>query len=123
LRSAISIEGELVIPTPVREKLSAIDIARKNCLVLIARNLNKGASPAQVVQSLRTLIGDKNVVSMYFPRAEAGLHVGVANIELLNAPVYKKFVKTAHKIQSKYIKLNPHLRSLDGSAAPSAAML
>jgi hypothetical protein len=68
------------------------------------------------------LIGEKNVVSVYFPRAEAGLHAGVANIELLNAPVYKKFVKTMHNIQSKYIKLNPHPGSLDGSVALSAAM-
>jgi hypothetical protein len=54
LRSAVAIEGELVTPTPVREKLSTTDIARKNCLVLIARNLNKGASPTQVEQSLIT---------------------------------------------------------------------
>jgi hypothetical protein len=123
LRSSVAIEGELVAPTPVREKLSTADIARKNCLVLIAKNLNKGLSPAQVEQGLRTLVGDKNVVSVYFPRAEASLHAGVANIELLNAPVYKKFAKTTHKLQNKYIKLNPHPRSLDRSAAPSAATL
>jgi hypothetical protein len=98
LRSSIAIEGELIAPTPVREKLSAIDIARKNCLVLIAKNLNKGLSPAQVEQGIRTLVGDKNVVSVYFPRAEARLHAGVANIELLNTPVYKKFAKTSHKL-------------------------
>jgi hypothetical protein len=68
LRSVVAIEGELVTPIPVREKLLATNIARKNCLVLIARNLNKGASPIQVEQNLRTLIGDKNVVSVYFPR-------------------------------------------------------
>jgi hypothetical protein len=123
LRSSIATEGELVAPTPVREKLSATDITRKNCLVLIAKNLNKGLSPAQVEHGIRTLVGDKNVVSVYFPRAEAGLHAGVANIELLNAPVYKKFAKTSHKLQNKYIKLNPHPRSLDGLAAPSAVTL
>jgi hypothetical protein len=47
----------------------------------------------------------------------------MANIKLLNAPVYKKFAKTMHKMQSKYIKLNPHPRSLDGSTAPSATTL
>jgi hypothetical protein len=45
LRSLVAIEGELVAPTPVREKLSTTDIARKNYLVLIARNLNKGLLP------------------------------------------------------------------------------
>jgi hypothetical protein len=28
-----------------REKLTAAEIARKNCLVLIAKNLNKGLTP------------------------------------------------------------------------------
>jgi hypothetical protein len=110
-------------PTPNREKLSTTDIARKNCLVFIAKNLNKGLSPAQVEQGLRTLVRDKNVVNVYFPRTEVGMHAGVANIELLNAPVYKRFAKTTHKMQNKYIKLNPHPRSLNGSAAPSAATL
>jgi hypothetical protein len=63
------------------------------------------------------------VVSVYFLRTEEGLHAGVVNIELLNAPVYKKFVKTTHKMQGKYIKFNPHPRSLDGLAAPSVATL
>jgi hypothetical protein len=63
------------------------------------------------------------VVSVYFPRAEAGLHAGVTNIKLLNVPVYKKFAKTSHKLQKKYIKLNPHPCSLDRSATPSAATL
>lgn len=123
LRSSIAIEGELVAPTLVKEKLSVVDIARKNCLVLIAKNLNKGLLPVQVEQGIRTLVGDKNVVSVYFPKAEAGIYAGVAKIKLTNAPVYKKFAKTSHKLQIKYIKLNPHPRSLDGSAAPSATTL
>jgi hypothetical protein len=55
-------------------KLTAAAIARKNCLVLIAKNLNKGTNSAQVEEGLKTLIGEKNVISMYFPRAEGGLH-------------------------------------------------
>jgi hypothetical protein len=45
LRSAIATEGELIVPTPTKEKLIAAMIAKKNCLVLIAKNLNKGTSP------------------------------------------------------------------------------
>jgi hypothetical protein len=63
------------------------------------------------------------VVCVYFPKTEEGMHIGVANIELLNTPMYKKFVKATHKMQSKYIKLNPHPRSLDDSATPSAVTL
>ena len=69
--------------------------------------------------SLRNLIGDRNVVNIYFPRAENANHAGVVNVEMLNAPIYKKFLKTTHKIQHKYVRFNPHPRSLDGSAAPS----
>jgi hypothetical protein len=65
-------EGELIAPTPTKEKLTATMIARKNCLVLIAKNLKKGSSPEQVEKELRTLIGEKNIVNVYFLRAEAG---------------------------------------------------
>jgi hypothetical protein len=47
------------------------------------------------------------------------MHAGIENVELLNAPIYKKNLKTTHKLQYKYIRFNPHPRSLDGSAAPS----
>jgi hypothetical protein len=119
LRSALAMEGELIATTPTREKLTAAMIAKKNYLVLIAKNLNKGSSPEQVEKELRTLIGEKNIVNVYFPRVEAGMHTGVANVELLNLHVYKKFVKKSHKMQHKYVKYNPHPCSLDGTAAPS----
>jgi hypothetical protein len=89
------VEGEIITPTPTKEKLTATMIAKKNCLVLIAKNLN---SPEQVEKEIRILIGKKNVVNVYFPRAEAGMHIGVANVELLNAHVYKKFTKKTHKL-------------------------
>jgi hypothetical protein len=60
---------------------------------------------------------------VYFPRAEGGLHTGVANVELLNASIYKKFVNKSHKLQSKYIRFNPHPRSLDGTTAPTEEAL
>ena len=45
LRSALAVEGELITSTVTGEKLIATEIARKNCLVLIAKNLNKGLIP------------------------------------------------------------------------------
>jgi hypothetical protein len=98
LRSAVAVEGEIISPIPTKEKLTAAMIARKNCLVLIAKNLNKASNPEQVERELKTLIGEKNVVNVYFPRAKAGMHTGVANVEFLNAHVYKKFAKKSHKI-------------------------
>jgi hypothetical protein len=51
------------------------------------------------------------------------MHIGVANVELLNTLIYKKFVKKSHKLQSKYVRFNPHPRSLDGIVAPSEEAL
>jgi hypothetical protein len=118
LRSAVAVEGEIISPTSTKEKLSTAMIARKNCLVLIAKNLNKASNPEQVERELKTLIGEKNVVNVYFPRAEAGMHTGVANVELLNAHIYKKYAKKLHKIQHQYVRFNPHPRSLDGTVPP-----
>ena len=123
MRFSLAADGELIAPTPTKAKLTATAIAKKNCLVLIMKNLNKGTNAAEVELGLKTLIGEKNVVNVYFPRAEGGLHAGVANVELLNAPIYKKFVNKTHKMQSKYVRFNPHPRSLDGIAAPSEEKL
>jgi DNA anti-recombination protein RmuC len=46
------------------------------------------------------------------------MHTGVANVELLNARVYKKFTEKTHKIQNLYVRFNPHPHSLDSTAAP-----
>jgi hypothetical protein len=98
LRSALAMEEELIAPTPTKEKLTAAMIAKKNYLVFIAKNLNKGSSPEQVEKELQILIGEKNIVNVYFPKVEAGMHISVANVELLNAHVYKKIAKKTHKL-------------------------
>jgi hypothetical protein len=51
-RSAVAVEEELITPTLTREKLTVVEIAKKNCLVLIAKNLNKGRMPTQVESGL-----------------------------------------------------------------------
>jgi hypothetical protein len=99
--------------------LTAIEVAKKNCLVLIAKNLNKGLMPGQVEIGLRILIEEKNIVSIYFPRTKASMHARVTNIEFLNTPIYKKFIKKTHKLQNKYMRFNPHPKSLDGSTLHS----
>ena len=97
----------------------AIEVAKKNCLVLIAKKLNKGLTLGQVETRLRILIEEKNIVSIYFLRTKASMHARVTNIEFLNIPIYKKFVKKTHKLQSKYMRFNLHPKSLDGSALHS----
>jgi hypothetical protein len=117
-RSAVAVEEELITPTLTREKLTVVEIAKKNCLVLIAKNLNKGRMPTQVESGLWTLIGDKNVVNVYFPRSKNEMHASITNVEFLNTPIYKKFAMKTHKLQNKYVRFNPHPHSLDRSAAP-----
>ena len=45
MRFSLTIEGELIAPTPTRTKLTAEEIAKRNFLVLIEKNLNKGIAP------------------------------------------------------------------------------
>ena len=52
LKFSLAVEGEVIMPTFTLEKLIATTIARKNCLVLIVKNLNKGVSATQVEEGL-----------------------------------------------------------------------
>ena len=48
---------------------------------------------------------------------------GVVMSNVLNAAVYKKFVKKNTKLLGKYIEFTPHPKSLDGINAPSPTEL
>lgn len=74
------------------------DIARKNALILIARNLNKAKNIEEIEESIKKHMEAKNAVNFIFKRDEKnGKHLGLCNIQCLNAIVYKK-------IQKKYGK-------------------
>jgi hypothetical protein len=45
LRSALAVEGELITPTLTREKLTAVDIARKNCFSVDCKELEQRTQP------------------------------------------------------------------------------
>lgn len=100
------------------EKLSEDDKARKNALILIARNLNKVKTTMQIEEGIRKCMGELNVLGFYF-RLENGKHTGSCNVQCLNSFVYKKFVKKNEKIFGKYVEFTPHPKSLDGINAPS----
>ena len=100
------------------EKLSDDDKARKNALILIARNLNKVKTTMQIEDAIRKCMGERNVLGFYF-RLENGKHTGSCNVQCLNSFVYKKFVKKNEKILGKYAEFTPHPKSLDGINAPS----
>ena len=104
------------------EKLSEDYKARKNAVVLIAKNLNKTKTTAALEEGIKKLFGEENVVGIFF-RLEKGKHVGSCNVQCLNAAVYKKYVKQNHRILGKYMEFSPHPKSLDGIDAPSTIEL
>ena len=68
-------------------------------------------------------MGTKNVASVYFPRATGGTHSGIANVECLNAAVYKQYLRKSVRLYNKWIELQPHPNSLDGSSKPNEETL
>ena len=104
------------------EKLSENDKARKNAVVLIAKNLNKIKTTATLEEGIKKLFGEQNVAGIFF-RLEKYRHVGSCNVQCLNATVYKKYVKQNHPILGKYVEFSPHPRSLDRIDAPTTTEL
>lgn len=81
---------------------STKEIACKNCLVIIAKNLNLAQPISDVARCIQEPVGEKLVVDIYLNRAQGDLHSGTANIEVLNPTVHKKFVKTSIKLGGKH---------------------
>ena len=74
------------------EKLSEDDKAKKNVLVLIAKNLSKTKTITALEEGIKKLFREENVVGIFF-RLEKGKHVGSCNVQCLNMAVYEKYVK------------------------------
>jgi hypothetical protein len=107
-----------------RSHASKDDIARKNALILIAKNLNKTKSIEEIEKSIEAYMGPKNAVNFFFKKDEKnGKHFGSCNIQCLNAMVYKTFTKKTVKFLGKHVEFTPHPKSLDGANAPTAAEL
>ena len=99
------------------------DLAKKNALILIAKNLNR-LKPKEILEAeIRACMGDKNILNIFFKNDAQGKLTGVCNIQCLSAAVYKKFVKKSHKICNKYVEFSPHPKSLDGISKPSSEEL
>ena len=104
-------------------KPSGDDLAKKNALILIAKNLNR-LKPKEILETeIRACMGEKNVLNIFFKTDDKGKLTGVCNVQCLSAAVYKKFVKKNHKICNKYVEFAPHPKSLDGISKPSGEEL
>ena len=64
---------------------------------------------------IRKIIGDKNVVSIWFHKEDGLRHNGSPNVECLNPFVYRKFLGKDVKIRAYHIEITPHRQSLEGS--------
>ena len=100
------------------EKFSEDDKARKNAVVLIAKNLSKTKTTTKLEEGIKKLFGEENVAGIFF-RLDKGKHVGSCNVHCLNAVVYKKYVKQNHLISGKYVEFSPHPKRLDEIDVPS----
>ena len=104
-------------------KPSEDDLAKNNALILIAKNLNRLKSKKILETEIKTCMGEKNVLNIFFKTDDKGKLTGVCNVQCLSAAVYKKFVKKNHKICNKYVEFAPHPKSLDGIYMPSGEEL
>lgn len=95
------------------------DLAKKNALIPIAKNLNR-LKPREILETeIRACMGEKIIFNIYFKYDVQDKLTGVCNIQCLSAAVYKRFVKRSHKICNKYVEFSPHPKNLDGIFKPS----
>ena len=104
-------------------KTTCDDLAKKNALILIVKNLNK-LKPKEILESeIRACMGEKHVLNIFFKTDDNDKLTGACNVQCLSAAVYKKFVKNSHKICNKYVKFAPQPKSLDSIYKPSGEEL
>ena len=124
LKHTITIGGEVLRPiAQTSEGLTEEEIAKRNCLVLIAKNLNQTKSTTATEEAIRRLIGIELVMAVYFPRAQGTTHTGIANIECGSAIIYKSHARKTDRILSKYVTFYLHPKSLDWALKPSEKTL
>ena len=86
--------GELLQPShAIGETLTEDEVAKRNCLILIAKNLNLIKNTEDTEEALCTHFGTKNINAVYFPRAKGTIYSRVANIECLSPVVFMQYVK------------------------------
>ena len=72
---------------------------------------------------IRKILGDKNVVHIWFHKDDGLRHNGSANVPCLNPFVYRKFLNKEVKIGAYHVEITPHRRSLEGSEKPSKDLI
>ena len=73
-------------------KLTEIELKKKNATMLCVYGLHKMKKIEDTINSINAIVGEKNVISYYFPGRIGELHIGIANLQCLNPTVYKQFL-------------------------------
>jgi deoxyribodipyrimidine photolyase len=114
MKHKVAINGELIRSTTNNsEKLTKAELAKKNCLMLIAVNLNMHKTTEEVEHGIKEILGDKNVINLYFPKRRDNAHNGIVNVEYQFPTTYKQYVKQMVKLYNKYVKFTLHPRNMD----------
>ena len=74
-----------IIPTTIKtgEKLSLVQLAKNNCLMLVLQGLKLTKTTEETLHEIKEIMGVKNISSSFFPKQRENLHSGSINIEYL----------------------------------------
>ena len=101
------------------EGLTEEEIKKKNATMLCLYGLHKMKKIEDTKDSIKAVIGGLNVASFYFPGQVGDLHKGTANVQCLNAIVYRQWVGKTVEIFGKHVSFAPHPKSLQGAIPPT----
>ena len=101
------------------EGLTEDEIKKKNATMLCLYGLHKMKKVDDTKESIKAILGNLNVASFYFPGQVGELHKGTANVQCLNAIVYRQWVGKTIEIFGKHVSFTPHPKSLQGAIPPS----
>jgi hypothetical protein len=87
--------------------------------MLCLYGLHKMKKIEDTKDSIKSVIGGLNVASFYFPGQVGNLHKGIANVQCLNAIVYRQWVGKTVEIFGKHVNFAPHPKSLQGAIPPT----
>ena len=101
------------------EGLTEDEIKKKNAIMLCLYGLHKMKKIEDTKDSIKAVLGGLNVASFYFPGQVGDLHKGTANVQCLNAIVYRQWVGKTVEIFGKHVSFAPHPKSLQGAIPPT----
>jgi len=101
------------------EGLTEEELKKKNATMLCLYGLHKMKKIEDTKDSIKAVLGGLNVASFYFPGQVGDLHKGTANVQCLNAIVYRQWAGKTVEICGKHVNFAPHPKSLQGAIPPT----